>query len=184
MQYKSRTEQQFRVPNSTVGQKHSKPERQYKSLASFSNKAKDKYLVVVYGVPVFAHLIKGIEKNVKGKKKTLFLSPHTFSYSCVRSFPSQPLQWSCFPVFFPFWLSSLQLHIFGFNQTRPGASPGSHGGFDLFHRTAELWLGSPTLSSVCSSLLLSSTSSTASHYSSVIAIYYTLCLISTVIFCS
>lgn len=57
-----------------------------------------------------------------------------------------------------------------------GGSRGSHGGFDLFHRTAEPWLGSPTLSSVCSSLLLSSTSSTASYYYPVLSLLYILLL--------
>lgn len=59
-----------------------------------------------------------------------------------------------------------------------------HMGVLIYHRTAELWLGSPTLSSVCSHLLFSSTSSTASHYSSAIVISYPLGLISPVIFCS
>lgn len=118
---------------------------------------------------MFAHLIKGIVK-----KRQHYFPTYFFVLLCA-FFPFPAFVVVIFPcVFFPFWLSSLQLQVFGFNQTRPGASHGSHGGFDLFHRTAELWLGSPTLSSVCSSFLLSSTSSTASHYSSVIAISYTL----------
>lgn len=127
---------------------------------------------------MFAHLIKGIVK----KSNIIYFPTYFFILLCAFfHFPAFVVV--IFPcVFFPFRLSSLQLHIFGFNQTCPGASPGSHGGFDLFHRSAELWLGSPTLSSVCSSCFCPS--STASHFSSGIAISYTLCLISTVIYCS
>lgn len=117
------------------------------------------------------------KKYFVGKKKqhNSFSSKTFLTPVCVLSLPSL-CSGHISLCHLPLLLSSQQLHLFGFNQTCPGGSRGSHGGFDLFHRTAESWLGSPTLSSVCSSPLLSSTSSTASYYYPVLSLLYILLL--------
>lgn len=114
---------------------------------------------------MFAHLIKGWGGDIYFPTK-LFLPLCAF-------FPFPVFVVVIFPLVIYLSCSSQQLYIFGFNQTCLRASYSSHGGFDLFHRTA--WLGSPTMSSVCSSFLLFSTLSTASYYSSVVTVSYTLC---------
>lgn len=130
---------------------------------------------------MFVYLIKGMMK-----KATLFISPHTFSYSCLHfvslpSLCSGHISFSLFPYLvllycsFTYYLGLIKL-VWGPLLV--------HMGVLIYHGTAELWLGSPTLSSVCSYLLFSSTTSTPSHYSSAIVISYPLVLIYPVIFCS